>query len=137
MLLAALLRADGIPSRVCTGVVYSESAAVQESADPHQHMGGGNTQSASLVWHMWSQALINGRWHDLDATLDVPFHGGHILTSTSSMVDILSLRSSELEMMKLIGALEVSTTHHCTSCCIGLLVCLTSEQLRVSTRPCM
>ena len=36
MLLAALLRADGIPSRVCTGVVYSESAAVQESADPHQ-----------------------------------------------------------------------------------------------------
>jgi hypothetical protein len=24
--------------------------------------------------------------YDLDATLDVPFHGGHILTSTSSMV---------------------------------------------------
>eukprot|EP01045_Picozoa_sp_COSAG04_P019650 COSAG04_NODE_1930_length_5196_cov_7.264469_2_plen_589_part_00 len=108
MLLAALLRADGIPSRVCTGVVYSESASVQASADPHQTMGGGNTAAASLVWHMWSQALIDGAWHDLDATLDVSFHGGHILTSTSSMVDILSLRSSELQMMKLIGALEVT-----------------------------
>jgi transglutaminase-like putative cysteine protease len=108
MLLAALLRADGIPSRVCTGVVYSESSAVQASADPHQTMGGGTTQAASLVWHMWSQALINGAWHDLDATLDLHFHGGHILTSTSSMVDILSLRSSELQMMKLIGALDVT-----------------------------
>jgi hypothetical protein len=103
MLLAALLRADGIPSRVCTGVVYSESSSVQASADPHQKMGGGTTQAASLVWHMWSQALIDGAWHDLDATLDLHFHGGHILTSTSSMVDILSLRSSELQMMKLIG----------------------------------
>jgi transglutaminase-like putative cysteine protease len=108
MLLAALLRADGIPSRVCTGVVYSESSAVQASADPHQTMGGGTTQAASLVWHMWSQALIDGAWHDLDATLDLHFHGGHILTSTSSMVDILSLRSSELQMMKLIGALDVT-----------------------------
>ena len=108
MLLAALLRADGIPARVCTGVVYSESAQVQASADPHQTMGEGNTQAASLVWHMWSQALIDGLWYDLDATLDLNFHGGHILTSTSSMVDILSLRSSELQMMKLIGALDVS-----------------------------
>jgi hypothetical protein len=57
---------------------------------------------------MWSQALIDGAWHDLDATLDLHFHGGHILTSTSSMVDILSLRSSELQMMKLIGALDVT-----------------------------
>ena len=33
MLLAALLRADHIPSRVCTGVVYSEGGQVQAAAD--------------------------------------------------------------------------------------------------------
>ena len=27
-------------------------------------------------WHMWSQALINGHWHDLDATLHVPYTVG-------------------------------------------------------------
>jgi hypothetical protein len=46
-------------------VVYSESAAVAQSADPHQQMGGGNTAAASLVWHMWSQALIDGKWYHL------------------------------------------------------------------------
>eukprot|EP01047_Picozoa_sp_COSAG01_P038134 COSAG01_NODE_3076_length_6633_cov_13.203857_9_plen_72_part_00 len=46
-------------------MVYSESAAVAQSADPHQQMGGGNTAAASLVWHMWSQALIDGKWYHL------------------------------------------------------------------------
>jgi len=98
MLLAALLRAAKIPSRVCTGLVYTE----QTTPLPTPGV------TASLVWHMWTQALIDGRWVDLDATLDVPFHGGHILTSTSSMVNILTLRSSEMEMLRMIGSLEVT-----------------------------
>ena len=36
---------------------------------------------------MWTQALIDGRWLDLDATLPDfvgPFHAGHIATGTSA-----------------------------------------------------
>jgi len=89
MLLTALLKADGIPARVCTGLLYS--------------LTGG----ASMVWHMWSQALIRGRWRDLDATLEVPFHAGHMLSSTSSMLNILSLKTTEMEMLNQIGSLDV------------------------------
>jgi hypothetical protein len=38
-------------------------------------------------WHMWSQALIDGKWVDLDATLTTPFSVGHIATVTSSLSD--------------------------------------------------
>mmetsp|Transcript_18756 Transcript_18756/g.41735 ORF Transcript_18756/g.41735 Transcript_18756/m.41735 type:complete len:234 (+) Transcript_18756:940-1641(+) len=94
MLLTALLKADGIPARVCTGLLYSV------------------TGGASMVWHMWSQALIGGRWRDLDATLEVPFHAGHMLSSTSSMLNILSLKTTEMEMLNQIGSLEVVVLQH-------------------------
>eukprot|EP01050_Picozoa_sp_SAG11_P002750 SAG11_NODE_142_length_14906_cov_8.352333_14_plen_73_part_00 len=62
MLLAALLRADAIPSRVCTGVVYSEGGQVQVAADAAaadgrmgMDIGHEPGVAASLVWHMWSQ----------------------------------------------------------------------------------
>lgn len=53
VLLAALLRAEGIPSRVVSGLVYLE-----QLAGAHDVFG----------YHMWTQALIEGRWVDLDAT---------------------------------------------------------------------
>lgn len=53
VLLAALLRAEGIPSRVVSGLVYLE-----EMAGARDVFG----------YHMWTQALIDGRWVDLDAT---------------------------------------------------------------------
>jgi len=58
VLLAALLRASGIPSRVAAGLIYADAFAGHE---------------AIFGYHMWAQALIevNGtkRWVDLDATL--------------------------------------------------------------------
>ena len=33
------------------------------------------------------QAMVNGRWMDLDATLHVPYSVGHVLVGTSSMSD--------------------------------------------------
>lgn len=70
VLLAAMLRAAGIPSRLAAGVVYArEFAGVR----------------GCYAWHMWTQALVGGQWRDLDATLsDRPFHAGHILVATGA-----------------------------------------------------
>ena len=38
-----------------------------------------------LGWHMWSQALIDGHWHDLDATLQLPYTVGHVLVSPNNL----------------------------------------------------
>jgi hypothetical protein len=73
VLLAALLRCAGIPARGATGLVYADSFA-----------GGKHV----MGWHMWTQAVIDGAWVDLDATRhDCPFDGGHILTAVSSLGD--------------------------------------------------
>ncbi|MEO1084306.1 MAG: transglutaminase family protein [Acidobacteriota bacterium] len=65
VLLSALLRADGIPARVATGVIYVDAFAGK------RHL---------FAYHMWSQAHIDGRWRDLDATLrgDVDFDAAHL-----------------------------------------------------------
>ena len=72
VLLCGVLRASGIPSRGVMGMVY-----VPEYGAPNGVFG----------WHMWSQALIDGKWVDLDATLSVPFTVGHITTITTSLSD--------------------------------------------------
>ncbi|MFM7480802.1 MAG: transglutaminase-like domain-containing protein [Planctomycetota bacterium] len=73
VLLAALLRAQGIRARVASGMVYAD------------HFAGGDHV---FVWHMWTQAMLDGRWHDLDATLDSrAFHPGHLLLATSVQDD--------------------------------------------------
>ncbi|MEW4526607.1 transglutaminase family protein [Maioricimonas sp. JC845] len=67
VLLAALLRARGIPSRVAIGLVYAP-----------RHSG--------FAGHMWTEAFLDGRWVPLDATLG---RGGiaatHIKMSDSSL----------------------------------------------------
>lgn len=80
VLLAALLRAKGIPSRVASGLVYVPA------------MDG---QGPGFGWHLWTQALVappdggDGRaWIDLDATIGGAgrgFHAAHILVATSDL----------------------------------------------------
>jgi len=82
VLLAAVLRADGIPSRVASGLVWMD-------------------RIESFGWHMWTQALIDGAWVDLDATLPVPFTVGHILVATSSLED----GDGQRQLMALLGLL--------------------------------
>jgi transglutaminase-like putative cysteine protease len=72
VLLCGVLRAANIPSRGVMGMVY-----VPNVVGPNGVFG----------WHMWSQALIDGKWIDLDATLDTPYSVGHIATLTSSLTD--------------------------------------------------
>lgn len=72
VLLCGVLRAAGIPSRGAMGMVH-----VPQFGGPNGVFG----------WHMWSQALLDGTWVDLDATLKTPYSVGHITTVTTSLAD--------------------------------------------------
>ena len=77
VLLAAMLRAVGIPSRTVSGLVYVDRFLGQE------HVFG---------YHMWTQAWIQqptgGRWLDLDGSLNpTQFDATHITLATSSLED--------------------------------------------------
>ncbi|WP_243047382.1 transglutaminase-like domain-containing protein [Dyella sp. RRB7] len=54
VLLAALARAEGIPTRVVTGMVYADRYG---------------SSSRVFVPHAWVQSWINGRWQSFDAAL--------------------------------------------------------------------
>ncbi|KAJ9463286.1 hypothetical protein DIPPA_35116 [Diplonema papillatum] len=105
VLLAALLRAIGIPSRTVSGLVYIEDANF----------------SPNMGWHMWTQALIpktaadyvavdtDRYWVDVDATLISlgRLHTvGHIALGTSAMTDAEG-HAAELKLVNMIGNLAI------------------------------
>ena len=57
-------------------------------------------------WHMWTQALIDGQWIDLDATLPVPYHAAHVLVSTTAMADEGGNRDLA-SLMRMVGNVDV------------------------------
>lgn len=83
-LLAAMLRAAGIPSRIASGLVYVDDFLGEQGV---------------FGYHMWTQALLEvdgaKRWVDLDATLsaDTPSDATHIALSVSAMRDGDTLNS--------------------------------------------
>lgn len=97
VLLAALLRADGIPSRVATGVVY-----VDEFIGARGIFG----------YHMWTQAWLDtgdgGAWVDLDAAIDpsAPFDATHITLSVDPMSDPSAVNSL-VTLLPLLGAMRI------------------------------
>jgi len=66
VLLAAMARAEGIPARVVTGMVYADRYA---------------STSRVFVPHEWVQAWVNGRWQSYDAALR-HFDSTHIALDT-------------------------------------------------------
>lgn len=92
VLLAAMLRVDGIPARVATGLVYF---------NPETAQGEG-----VYGWHMWTQAIVDGHWIDLDATLPVAYTVGHVLVDTSSLADDTGV-GDQYNMLALIGNMEI------------------------------
>ncbi|MDX2119134.1 MAG: transglutaminase-like domain-containing protein [Planctomycetota bacterium] len=105
VLLAALLRAHGIPSRVASGLVFADRFAGSENI---------------FGYHMWAQALLEveadpakpgvrePRWVDLDATLadETPFDATHITISTSGLEDGV-IEKSMLTTAQLMGRLKI------------------------------
>jgi hypothetical protein len=71
VLLAAMLRAKGIPSRVAVGIVYVEL-----------------NRQPSFGGHMWTEAWLNGKWVPLDATMGRGgTRAGHIKLGDASFAD--------------------------------------------------
>lgn len=69
-LLAALLRAERIPARLVSGLLYVDEFAGQNGV---------------FGYHMWVQAYLEGRWVDLDAITGDAFDAKHIALSTTEM----------------------------------------------------
>lgn len=90
VLLAAMLRAKGIPSRVVVGMVY---------ADRLFAFGG----------HMWTEANLDGHWIPLDATLGQGGIGAaHIKLAESSLSDTgPAALSGFAPLMTVIGKLKL------------------------------
>ncbi|MFO0828257.1 MAG: transglutaminase domain-containing protein [Phycisphaerales bacterium] len=78
VLLAAMLRADGIPARVASGLIYADHFAGERNV---------------WGWHVWVQACVPGNggadgefaWIDFDATLPTRFDAAHVLTGVSDL----------------------------------------------------
>ncbi|GAB5495085.1 MAG: hypothetical protein Phyf2KO_01650 [Phycisphaerales bacterium] len=96
-LLAAMLRADGIPSRTVSGLVFVEN--FEGSKD-------------IFGYHMWTQAWIDedgeARWVDYDATLgpNNRYDATHIALAVSAMSDDDSTNSM-IALVPLLGRLEI------------------------------
>ena len=95
VLLCGLLRASGIPSRGVMGVVYVSPDLA--------NFGKAN---GVFGWHFWSQALVDGKWMDFDATLSKQFNVGHIASTTSSL-KAESVNADMAGIMAFIGNTEI------------------------------
>ncbi len=94
VLLAAMLRADDIAAQTVSGLIYVERGA----------MGAANV----FGYHMWTQAWIDGRWVDLDATLgpETPYDAAHIALSTSTL-DEGAVVNDLVRLVPMIGRLAI------------------------------
>ena len=75
ILLAAICRSEGIPSRIAHGLVY-----VEKNGEP------------MFGFHMWTEAHVRGRWVALDGTMGFGFVGAdHIKISHHNYNEVESL----------------------------------------------
>ncbi|MCP4836389.1 MAG: transglutaminase domain-containing protein [Phycisphaera sp.] len=93
VLLAAALRANGIPSRLVSGLVWIPRPG---------------ERSGAFLWHMWTQAVIEDRWLDLDPTLQggVGFHPGHLAVAFSDG-GAGDMEAGGRAMLDVFGAIEI------------------------------
>lgn len=92
VLTAAMLRAVDIPSRLVTGLIYTERFADQ------RHV---------FAYHMWTQAWVDDGWIDLDATQSEPFDAAHIALNVSDGSDA-TVHSDIAALLPLIGHIEIT-----------------------------
>ena len=104
VLLAAMLRAAGVPSRTASGLIYADEFIEKK------HI---------FAYHMWSQAWLEpdkdakatvngGYWVDVDATLeDWPFDAAHITLAVSAMADD-EKTNDMVRLVPIIGRIELT-----------------------------
>jgi hypothetical protein len=88
VLLAALLRARGVPARAAMGLVYQD-------------------RGPTFAYHMWNEAWINGQWVPLDATLGRGGIGATHLKLADSNLAGAAAYSSFLPVLQVMGRLQV------------------------------
>ena len=92
VLLAALGRINGLPSRVTVGLAYVPAL-------------GGNKDI--FAYHLWTQFHIDGRWLDVDAALrETVCSPTRIAFATSSM-KTNGLADLSLPLLAKIGAIDI------------------------------
>lgn len=95
MLLAALGRVLGIPTRVATGLVYADEFEGKKDV---------------LVYHMWTQFYLDDQWVNLDAALGlVKCPADRITFTVDSMHE--DTMDSVIPVMELINNLKVTVQH--------------------------
>ena len=88
VLLTALARAVGIPSRVAVGLLYV-------------------AQAQGFGYHMWTEVFVGGRWLPLDAVLGRGFVGGaHIKLADSSLRGV-SASATFAPVLRVVGKLQL------------------------------
>jgi len=90
MLMAAMCRAEGVPSKTAIGLVYS------------------NTKTGpAMGFHMWTEVWVQGQWIPLDATLGKGFVGAtHLKVTDHSWHDTRGL-TPLLPLMRVLGKMQV------------------------------
>ncbi|MCL2348023.1 MAG: transglutaminase domain-containing protein [Planctomycetaceae bacterium] len=92
VLLAAVARARNIPSRVVSGLVYTQT----------------KTGEGVMVFHFWTELYVDGHWHSFDATLG---RGGtdasRIILARSNLANE-PISSLLMPMMTLAGHVQVT-----------------------------
>ncbi len=89
VLLAALARACGIPSRVAIGLVYVD-------------------RSGGFGYHMWTEVYLDGQWIPLDGIMGTGGTSAAYLKLNDSSLDGASAYSSFLSVAQVLGQLKVS-----------------------------
>jgi hypothetical protein len=92
VLLAALGRLNGLPSRVAVGLAYVPSFGNQE------HLFG---------YHMWTQFYIDGRWIDVDAALRETVCSPTRIAFATSSLRSTGLADLSLPLLSKIGAIDI------------------------------
>lgn len=88
VLLAALMRARGIPARVAMGLVYYP-------------------EGRGFAFHMWTEAWLNGRWVPFDATLARGGIGAAHLKVSDSNLKGANATGAFLPVLQLLGQMEM------------------------------
>ena len=91
VLTAALARAAGIPSRVVTGMAYS------------QHTG--DYENGAFFYHMWTEVFV-GEWLPIDAALG-SHSATHLALSKSDLDRSADLITASTPIMKVLGAIDI------------------------------
>ncbi|MBC2595295.1 transglutaminase family protein [Ruficoccus amylovorans] len=97
VLLAAVGRVWGIPSRAVAGLVYL----------PRMRMADGQFAENVMGYHMWTQFYLGGQWVDFDAALDESECSPTRLALMASSLQETSMAELGLELLDLIGQINV------------------------------